>query len=70
MVQSPKLQFTVPDMDCNGCVSSITKAVKRLDADASVTADLVTKHVVIGSNIEAHEIAHAIEGAGFTVEAA
>jgi copper chaperone len=70
MAESTPLQFTVPDMDCEGCVLSITAAVKRLDADASVTADLATKHVVIGSGVEAHEIAGAIEGAGFTVKTA
>jgi copper chaperone CopZ len=69
MAQSTPLQFTVPDMDCESCISSITTAVKRIDADASVTADLATKHVVIGSDVEAHEIAAAIEDAGFTVQA-
>lgn len=69
MAQSTPLQFIVPDMDCEGCVSSITRAVQRLDADASVSADLTTKHVIVGSTVEAHEIAHAIEGAGFTVKA-
>ncbi len=68
MAQSTPLQFIVPDMDCEGCVSSITNAVQKLDADASVTADLESKQVVIGSTVEAHEIATAIEGAGFTVK--
>jgi copper chaperone len=70
MAQSAPIQFTVSDMDCQSCVSSITAAVKRVDAGASVAADLGTKHVVVGSSVEAHEIADAIESAGFTVKAA
>ncbi len=70
MAQSTPLQFKVPDMDCQGCVSSITEAIKRVDADASVYADLQSKLVVVGSDMQAHELAYAIEGAGFTVKAA
>jgi copper chaperone len=70
MAQSTPLQFTVPDMDCKSCVSSITDAIQQLDDKASVSADLETKQVVIGSTREAHEIAAAIEAAGFTVKAA
>jgi copper chaperone len=69
MPQSVQLQFTVPDMDCEGCVSSITAAVKRIDAGASVAADLKTKLVVVGSAVDGQEIAAAIEDAGYTVEA-
>ncbi len=69
MTPSTSLQFTVPDMDCEGCVSSITAAVQRIDAGASVAADLTTKHVVVGSVVDGREIATAIEDAGFTVKA-
>jgi copper chaperone CopZ len=70
MAASVPLKFTVPDMDCAGCVASITAAVKRIDAHASVTADLETKHVVVGSALAAHEISTAIEDAGYTVKPA
>ena len=70
MASLTQQQFTVPDMDCQSCVSSITAAVQRLDGRAIIAADLKTKHVVVGSKAEAHEIMHAIEGAGFTVKAA
>eukprot|EP01037_Dinobryon_pediforme_P010811 gene10811-10890_t len=36
-------RFTIPDMDCEGCIASITKAVHRIDANAIVHADLTTK---------------------------
>ncbi len=71
MAKSTPLQFKVPDMDCQSCISSIEQAVHRVDADASVAADLETKRVVIGSEKgEIHEMMAAIEAAGFAVEAA
>jgi len=70
MAEPTALQITVPDMDCQGCVASITAAVKRIDAHASVAADLQTKHVSIDSRIAAHELTAAIENAGFKVEVA
>jgi copper chaperone len=70
MAQPTQLQFIVPDMDCQGCVSSITAAIKRLDSHAAIAADLETKHVVVGAKAEPEEILRAIEEAGFTVQAA
>lgn len=58
------LIFSVPDMDCGGCVRAITEAVHRLDATASVAADLASKLVHICGN---GDFAAAIEDAGFTV---
>jgi copper chaperone CopZ len=71
MAKSTPLQFKVPDMDCQSCISSIEQAVHEVDADASVAADLETKQVIIGSEkAEIHEMMAAIEAAGFEVEAA
>jgi copper chaperone len=60
------LIFSVPDMDCGGCVRAITEAVHSLDATASVAADLATKRVSIGT-ASAADFGKAIEDAGFTV---
>ncbi|MBU6418629.1 MAG: heavy-metal-associated domain-containing protein [Proteobacteria bacterium] len=62
------LQFTVPDMDCGGCVRSITDAIHKVDPVAKVEADLGTKLVKIGGAADAATYANAIEGAGFDVE--
>jgi copper chaperone CopZ len=70
MPKSTPLQFDVPDMDCESCVASITQAVQRVHADASVSVDLATKRVVIGGEGEPHEFMSAIEDAGFTVKPA
>jgi copper chaperone CopZ len=70
MAKSTPLQFDVPDMDCNSCVESITKAVHKIDPDASVSADLDSKRVVIGGEGEPHVFIKAIQDAGFEVKAA
>jgi copper chaperone CopZ len=61
-----QLLFTVPDMDCQGCVNSITAAIHRLDAGASVAADLATKRVMVDSDVAA-DFAGAIKQAGFEI---
>jgi copper chaperone CopZ len=70
MPDSTPLQFDIPDMDCQGCISSITKAVHKIDPEAQISADLTTKRVVIGGAGDAHAFMTAIEDAGFTVNAA
>jgi len=72
MALSAPLQFDIPGIHCQGCIDSITKAVQKIDPAASVTADLETKRVIIGSKSEheAHEFVAAIEDAGFDVNAA
>lgn len=58
--------YTVPDMDCGGCVASITRAVQKLDGTATVKADLDTKKVEVASSLSAETIRSAIEDAGFS----
>jgi copper chaperone CopZ len=64
------LHFSVPDMDCGGCVHAITEAVHRLDAAASVAADLTSKRVSVTTGAVAAKVQAAIEGAGFEVAGA
>jgi copper chaperone len=64
------MQFDVPDMECQSCVKSITKAVHLVDAGAQVSADLTTKRVVIGGTGAVRDYAAAIEDAGFSVKVA
>ena len=61
------LHFTVPDMDCGGCVRSITEAIHQLDAKAKVSTNLESKDVSVTGTQDAKAYAHAIEEAGFTV---
>lgn len=61
------LHLTVPDMDCDGCVRSITEAIRQLDANAKLEANLERKAVSITGHADAKAYRDAIEAAGFTV---
>ncbi len=62
-------QFRVPDMHCDGCVRSLTKAIQAVDSAASVQIDLEAKLVRVDTVVDASEVAAAIEDAGFTADA-
>jgi copper chaperone len=59
--------FEVKDMTCGHCVSTITKAVNAVDADAKVQIDLATHRVQISSaGVLAAQWSDVIKGAGYT----
>jgi len=59
--------FEVKDMSCGHCVSTITKAVKAVDHDAGVQADLATHRVTIDpTKADAAALSDAIRQAGYT----
>lgn len=61
------ISFEVNDMTCGHCVSSVTQAVKALDAQARVQVDLARHRVDIEPAVaDAVALAAAITGAGFT----
>ncbi len=60
------IEFQVQDMTCGHCASSITKAVKEVDAAGRCEVDLAAKRVRIESAQPAEEFRAAIEEAGFT----
>jgi copper chaperone len=57
-------------MDCDACVQSITAALRKIDPNAEVLADLTTKRITIGAQIDAGQAAEAIEAAGYAPKAA
>ncbi len=59
------LQFTVPDMCCNGCVRSITKVLQAMDADVKIEADLSEKKLAVETKAAKEEVVAALEKAGF-----
>lgn len=63
-------QLQVEEMSCGHCVASVTKAVKALDAQASVAVDLAAGEVKVESNAALEAVKAAIAGAGFPVSAA
>jgi copper chaperone len=61
------ISFKVDDMTCGHCVSTITKALKGVDATAKVQFDLATHRVDIEpGQAHAAQLQDAIQEAGFT----
>jgi copper chaperone len=59
-------QFSVGNMTCGRCASTITKAVKDADSKATVEVRLTEKRVAVASQLSQDEIAEAIREAGYT----
>lgn len=60
-------QLEVGEMSCGHCVATVTKAVRAIDASASVDVDLVQRRVSVQSSAPLEQVATAIEGAGYPV---
>lgn len=59
--------FHVPDMSCQHCVQSITRAIQAQDASAQVSTDLAQHHVTVSSNqLDAAALQALIAQAGYT----
>jgi copper chaperone len=63
------VQFSVPDMTCGHCASTITKAVRSEDPRARVEISLGEHLVKVQSELPEDEIAQCISEAGYTPEA-
>jgi copper chaperone len=63
-------QLQVEEMSCGHCVASVTKAVKAVDALATVEVDLAGKQVKVVSSAALEALKAAIVDAGFPVSAA
>ena len=64
------IELSVKDMTCGHCVSTVTRAVKAVDPQASVQVDLEGKRVRIGGRRSAHEVMQALQEAGYPAELA
>jgi len=65
-------EFAVEGMHCQGCVSSVTGAVKRVPGVTHVTVSLEQKAAKVEfdpASANAASIVAAIEGAGFDAQA-
>lgn len=61
------LELSVKGMTCNGCISSVTRAVKRIDAAAGVEVDLSSGRVRVEGGASREDVVRAISAAGFEV---
>jgi copper chaperone len=59
------MEFNVPDMSCGHCAGVITKTVKQLDANATLSIDLPAKKVTVQTNQDREIIAAALAEAGY-----
>lgn len=64
------IELSVKDMTCGHCASSITRAVKDVDAAGQCEVDLAARRVRISSTHPATEFVEAIQEAGYTPEPA
>ena len=62
------IQFHIPKMSCSGCATSVTKAVKAIDANADVSVDLTTKLVTVQSDAAPASLVAALGDAGYPAE--
>lgn len=60
------LQFHIPDMTCGHCVQKVDKAVKGVDANATLTVDLPEHKISVQSGQDLSSFLEAIRAAGFT----
>jgi copper chaperone len=60
------IEFNVKDMSCSHCASTITAAVRGVDAGAGCEIDIESRRVRITSARRAEEFAESIRKAGFT----
>ena len=61
------LQLKVPNLACSACTDTITKAIKAVDATATLTADPKTKLVSIETEASEAVVKPAITNAGYSV---
>ena len=64
------IRYTIPDMTCDGCVAAVTRAVRQVDASATIAADLAAHTIDIGSVVPPEALRAAIDDAGYTVQEA
>jgi len=59
------MKYSVPDMTCGHCTSSIESALKALDSGANVKTDLVTHTVEIETSVAETAILAAMKNEGY-----
>jgi copper chaperone CopZ len=59
------IEFNIPDISCAHCVGVVEKAVKAVDAAATVEIDIPTKKVRITSTAEKSALANALVAVGY-----
>ena len=67
--ETTMIEIKVPDMTCGHCASTITKAVKGLDASAQIDISLPDHRVRVDSTASKEDVVQCIAEAGYTPQA-
>ena len=59
------IQLKIPDIACSACVNTVTQAIKSVDGNATVEADIKTKIVKVQSQQSEEKIKEVIAKAGY-----
>lgn len=59
------LELDLPGMTCGGCVRGVTAAVRELDPEARVEADLEQRHATITTTAPEAQVRKALTEAGY-----
>jgi len=62
-------RFKVTGMTCGHCTSIIEKAIKTIDAQADVSADIGNAEITVRSQVDEARISDAIREAGYDNQA-
>lgn len=63
------MTFNVPTMACGGCTAAIESAVKALDPQATVEANLAEKTILVTTGTSADAVTKAVTAAGYPATA-
>lgn len=59
------LEFSLPDMSCGHCASTVTQTCKLVDPAAKVEVDLNARKVTVQSAEDRQDFAEALADAGY-----
>ena len=64
------MKILIPDMSCEGCSSTVTKALKKLDGVSKAEVNLKHKVALIDTKetIDVNTLTQAVEKAGYKVQ--
>ncbi len=63
------MQFHIENMTCGGCVRGVTKALTRLDPDATLEADTDARTITVQTSAARAAVEQALAEAGFPTAA-
>ncbi|AEQ53099.1 heavy-metal-associated domain-containing protein [Pelagibacterium halotolerans] len=61
------MEFHIARMSCDGCVATITDALRALDGASQVTPDLERKTIAIRTSARLSDVETALAAAGYPV---